>query len=210
MPHQADAVRLTPAGECVVVDLALALQKQLVIQPCVVVFPAVKQGGEVGGIAARTAENLGKAVRPREHTADIAPQNARFIGEKADDHRSEIRFQFPIVGFMGQFHKAADGCRVQNISGFGGVCLAVILAPVQPAHRAAAFAHDQRAAFRLRQQLVCRQNGLGQRDALAGKIRVILTTSPLAEPEGYIPSSYKTIFISSAAAVCTAVRIWAK
>lgn len=82
MPHQADAVRLAPAGECAVVDLALALQKQLVIQPCIVVFPAVKQGGEVGGVAARTAENLGKAVRPREHTADIAPQNTRLIGKK--------------------------------------------------------------------------------------------------------------------------------
>ena len=174
MPHQADAVRLAPAGECAVVDLALALQKQLVIQPCIVVFFAVKQGGEVGGVAARTAENLGKAVRPREHTADIAPQNTRLIGEKADDRSSEILFQFPIVGFVGQFNKAADGRRGQNISGFGGVFLAVILAPVQPAHRAAAFAHNQRAAFRLCQQLVPRQNGLGQRDALAGKFGVVL------------------------------------
>lgn len=117
--HQTDAVRLAPAGERAVVDLALALQKQLVIQPCIVVFPAVKQGSEVGGVAARTAENLGKAVRPREHTADIAPQNTRLIGEKADDRSSEILFQLPIVGFVGQFNKAADGCRVQNISGFG-------------------------------------------------------------------------------------------
>ena len=83
--HQADAVRLAPAGERAVVDLALALQKQLVIQPCIVVFPAVKQGGEVGGVAARAAEDFGKAVRPREHAADIAAQNARLIGEKADD-----------------------------------------------------------------------------------------------------------------------------
>ena len=173
VPHQADAVRLAPAGECAVVDLALALQKQLVIQPCIVVFPAVKQGSEVGGVAARTAENLGKAVRPREHTADIAPQNTRLIGEKADDRSSEILFQFPIVGFVGQFNKAADGRRVQNISGFGGVFLAVILAPVQPAHRAAAFAHNQRAAFRPCQQLVPRQNGLGQRDALAGQFGVV-------------------------------------
>lgn len=180
----ADAVRLAPAGECAVVDLALALQKQLVIQPCIVVFPAVKQGGEVGGVAARMAENLGKAVRPREHTADIAPQNTRLIGEKADDRGSEILFQFPIVGFVCQFNKAADGRRVQNISRFGGVFLAVILAPVQPAHRAAAFAHDQRAAFRLCQQLVPRQNGLGQRDALAGKLRVILYDQPARRAGG--------------------------
>ena len=187
VPHQADAVRLAPAGECAVVDLALALQKQLVIQPCIVVFPAVKQGGEVGGVAARTAENLGKAVRPREHTADIAPQNTRLIGKKADDRGSEILFQFPIVGFVGQFNKAADGRRVQNISSFGGVFLAVILAPVQPAHRAAAFAHDQRAVFRLRQQLVPRQNGLGQRDALAGKLRVILYDQPARRAGGVHP-----------------------
>ena len=185
--HQADAVRLAPAGERAIVDLALALQKQLVIQPCIVVFPAVKQGGKVGGVAARTAENLGKAVRPREHTADITPQNARFIGKKADDRSSEILFQFPIVGFVGQFNKAADGRRVQNISSFGGVFLAVILAPVQPAHCAAAFAHDQRAVFRLRQQLVPRQNGLGQRDALAGKLRVILYDQPARRAGGVHP-----------------------
>ena len=88
---------------------------------------------------------------------------------------------------MGQFHKAADGRRVQNIRSFGGVFLAVILAPVQPAHRAAAFAHDQCAAFRLRQQLVPRQNGLGQRDALAGKLRVILYDQPARRAGGVHP-----------------------
>ena len=88
---------------------------------------------------------------------------------------------------MGQFNKAADGRRVQNISGFGGFFLAVILAPVQPAHRAAAFAHDQRAVFRLCQQLVPRQNGLGQRDALAGKLRVILYDQPARRAGGVHP-----------------------
>lgn len=74
VPHQADAVRLAPAGECAVVDLALALQKQLVIQPCIVVFPAVKQGGEVGGVAAARRKisakpcvhgNIPLTLRPR-------------------------------------------------------------------------------------------------------------------------------------------------
>ena len=124
--HQADAVRLAPAGECAVVDLALALQKQLVIQPCIVVFPAVKQGGEVGGVAARMAENLGKAVRPREHTADIAPQNTRLIGEKAA-HFAEILSQHRLVYRVGGAQKCLHHLAVQGVH-IEGVDLVVEMA----------------------------------------------------------------------------------
>ena len=74
---------------------------------------------------------------------------------------------------MRQLHKAVDRFRVQDVRRQRGVFLAVILAPMQAAHRTAAFANDQRAVFCLRQQLVPRQNGLGQRDALAGQFGVV-------------------------------------
>ena len=85
---------------------------------------------------------------------------------------------------MRQLHKAVDRFRVQDVRRQRGVFLAVILAPMQAAHRTAAFANDQRAVFCLRQQLVPRQNGLGQRDALAGKLRVILYDQPARRAGG--------------------------
>ena len=55
---------------------------------------------------------------------------------------------------------------------------------MQAAHRTAAFANDQRAVFCLRQQLVPRQNGLGQRDALAGQFGVVFYHKPARRAGG--------------------------
>ena len=75
---------------------------------------------------------------------------------------------------MGQFNKAVDCRRVQNISGLRGVFLAVILAPVQAAHRAAAFANDQRAVCGFGKHLIAVENSLHQGKPLTGQFGVVL------------------------------------